>query len=134
MKILMVCKHNRFRSKVAEAIALRMGRKNEYKSAGIRLDLMRPYVCENVKKELATRGILEIDEKSRLVNEFDLRWADKIIIVANNIDKNIFDGRTGAAIEKWNIPDADESDAERIGKIVGKIERMVKMLISSANK
>jgi len=128
MKILFICKHNRFRSKVAEAIFKKINKKDEVKSAGLHLDLMRLYVSENVKKALKKRGIFEIDEKARQINDYDLRWADRIVIVANNVDDNLFTGKTKAKVEKWKIEDADESEKEKIEKIVQEIEKRVKKL------
>jgi len=46
MKILFVCKHNRFRSKVAEAFfnKLKKNKKIKAESAGLVLDKLRPYI------------------------------------------------------------------------------------------
>ncbi len=130
MKILFVCKHNRFRSKVACVIARKLDSRNEYKSAGISLDLMRPYICGNVKQELARRGYEIKDEKAREINGYDLKWADKIIIVADNISSDIFKRKTKVKIETWKISDADEQEFENIRKIVENIEERVKKLRS----
>ena len=129
MKILFICKHNRFRSKVAEAIASKLDTrcKKEYKSAGVQIDLMRPYVAESVKEILNERGFQIENEQSRQVNEQDLKWADKIVIVANNVSPTIFGNKE---VEVWRIEDADESEKEKIEKIVSKIEKRVNELIS----
>ena len=133
MKILFICKHNRFRSKVAEALFRKYNkkRKAEVKSAGIRLDFTRPYIAENVKKILSEYGVNVIDEKSRKINEFDLRWADSIIIVADNVNSKIF---PGDKVIVWKIKDADENDLGSIKKIVKDIESRVKDLINTLDK
>ncbi|MBM3234491.1 hypothetical protein FJZ19_05365 [Candidatus Pacearchaeota archaeon] len=126
MKILFVCAHNRFRSKVAEFIFKKLDKKDEVKSAGIQLDFSRPYVAENVKIALKKREIFEIDEKAREINIYDLEWADRIIIIADNINEEIFPREK---TEIWKIGDADEKDMEKIEKIVSEIEEKVKKLI-----
>lgn len=126
MKTLFVCKHNRFRSKVAEAIAKKIDKKNEYKSAGIQLDFSRPYIAENVKEALRQRGIFETDEQARELNILDLEWADKIIVVADNINKEIFPREK---TEIWIIKDADEEDKDKIEIIVDEIGKKVRALL-----
>jgi len=136
MKILFVCKHNRFRSKVAEAVARKLDvrKRDEYKSAGVQIDILRPYVAGSVKKIMKEKGYKIIDEKARQVNDFDLAWADKIVIVADNVASDIFDGKTKAEVKVWLIRDADESELEKISKIVGEIEIRVKKLVASLNE
>lgn len=127
MKILFVCKHNRFRSKVAEALFRKLNKKDEVKSAGIFLDIAKQYVCENVKIALKKRGIENIDEKARELNDYDLDWADKIIVVANNVNKNLFpENKT----EIWNVGDADENEKEKIEEIVSSIERKLRIFLN----
>ena len=95
------------------------------RSAGILLDLTRRYVAKNVLEVLKEYGIDSIDEVSREITEQDLIWADKIIIVANNIDKDIFKDKD---VEIWKIEDCSENDIDKIREIVKKIDKMVKEL------
>lgn len=127
MNILFVCKHNRFRSKVAEVIFRKLNKNNnaEVKSAGVQIDLLRPYVCENVKKVMREKGYEIVNEQARMINDTDLEWADKIIIVANNVDPRLFKARSRARVEVWKISDADEQDYEKIKRLVGKIEKSI---------
>ncbi len=128
MNILFVCKHNRFRSKVAEAVFKKLNKNKSLnaKSAGISLDLLRPHIAENIKKVLFNKGIKNLDEISRQINKFDVKWADKIIIVSNNIDVDTFPKQKTIV---WKIPDADEQDFSKIKKIVSDIEKKVKLFI-----
>jgi len=127
MNFLFICKHNRFRSKTAEAIFNKLNKNSENlaKSAGIQMDFSRPYIAENVKKALKDREIESIDEKAREISIADIKWADKIIVAADNVPKEIFPREK---TEFWNIPDADEKDAEKIEKITEEIERKVRFL------
>ncbi|MCX8159173.1 MAG: low molecular weight phosphatase family protein [Candidatus Pacearchaeota archaeon] len=128
MKVLFVCKHNRFRSKVAEAIFNKYNKNNrvEVKSCGIRKDLTRPYVCKNVKDVLEEKGIKIIDEQAREINEQDIKWADKIVVVSNNVDSSIFPEEK---VVVWKIEDADESEREKIKEIINRIEMKIKKFI-----
>ena len=96
------------------------------RSVGTQIDFLRPYVAENVKKALRKRGIENIDKSAHEINIADIEWADKIVIVADNIDKEIFPREK---TEFWDIQDADESEKEKIEKITEEIERKVKVLI-----
>ena len=133
MNLLFVCKFNRFRSKVAEAIFLKLNEDEtvEVKSAGLLIDLMRPYVAPNVRKALEKRGYNVVNETSRRIDDYLLGWADRIVIVADNVSADLFPkGKT----EVWGIGDCDEGDEEKIGEIVGKIEVKVRSLIASIKK
>lgn len=127
MNILFVCKHNRFRSKVAEALFRKydLGG-NEVKSAGVALDPLYQYVAKKVILALKEKKAKVESEKSRAVNEYLLKWADKIVIVADNVNPGIFKGKD---VEKWEISDCNQEDLEGIRKRVEIIEGKVKDLI-----
>jgi len=132
---------------VAEAFFKKYNKnkKIEVKSAGIAIDILRPYMCKNVKDILEEKGIKMIgteqlhslspeiqmkngfcDEQSREINEQDIKWADKIIVVSNNVDYSIFPKEK---LEVWEIEDAGESEKEKIREIIEKIEKRIKGLI-----
>ena len=58
MRILFVCKHNKFRSKVAETIFNKLNKNQgtEAESAGFTLDELRPHVEKNVVKIMKEKG------------------------------------------------------------------------------
>ena len=60
------------------------------------------------------------------MNEHLIKWADRIIIVADNVDKKIFDREN---VFQWKIADISQSDIEGIRERVEKIEKKVKELI-----
>ncbi len=128
MRILFVCKANRFRSKVAEAIFNSyLERKKvsgfEVKSAGERIDILRPYVAKVVMNILKERGVGVRDEGSRKIDDNLIEWADKIVVAANNVNLDIFPNEK---MEVWNIEDADESEVDRVRMIIDKIDDKVK--------
>ncbi len=124
MKILFICKHNRFGSKVAEALFKKYNEnKNiEVKSRGIIKDVD---VAESVV-EIMKKKEIEIDKKSRPVSRKEIINSDLIVIVADNVPESIFENKD---VEKWDIRDASSSDLEDTGFVVDKIEEKIKNLI-----
>ena len=132
MRILFVCAHNRFRSKVAEKLFefYDLSGRNEIKSAGVQIDLMKQYVSDSVYDVMAERGLKIGDEQARQLDEELIEWADKIVLVANNVNTKIFPKEK---LEVWKIPDAPEEDFRRIRQIVNKIEEHVQDFVRRIN-
>lgn len=130
MRILFVCKHNRFRSKVAECIFNKQNKNPRYRaeSAGILLDPIRPYVSENVVKVIKEKGYV-VKGKPKQFNKKMLRAFDILVIVANNVEEELFSEFKGRVL-RWNIFDCDECDVNSIKKIIDEIERKVRELIN----
>ena len=97
----------------------------EVKSVGVALDVMNPYVSENVHKVLKEKGT-DVDELSRELSEREIEWADKIIVVADNVSLEIFPEEK---TEKWSISDCDQSDVEGIRERVKEIGKRVRRLV-----
>lgn len=133
MNILFVCKWNRFRSKVAEALfnQLNKNSKNKAKSGGL-------FPGHPIDREIINAGKkfgLRLPKKRRCLSHRLLMWADIIIIVANDVPISIFkvEGRKNKTkIIKWNIKDYyGEEDKKRenlIQKIKSKVELLLKEL------
>jgi protein-tyrosine-phosphatase len=130
MKILFVCKYNRFRSKVAEAY-LKSKLKNkdfEIISAGL-----IPSTNGMEKRELKVVNKFGIDvrAKPRGINTRKVFWADLIIIVADNIPKKLFKFHNhNIKVLKWRIKDFNPGDSEEkiadtIKQIIKKVDRLV---------
>lgn len=130
MKILFVCKYNRFRSKVAEAyLKSRVSNKNfEIISAGL-----IPSTNGMEKRELGVVNKFGIDirTKPRGINTRKVFWADLIIIVADNIPKRLFKFHNHKIrVLKWRIKDFNPGDSEEkiadtIKQIIKKVDRLV---------
>jgi protein-tyrosine-phosphatase len=124
IKILFICMHNRFRSKVAEALLKFYDKRGKFevKSAGMQLDVLRPYVAENVKKVLAEKKVFIENGLPVLVSKQAIEWADKIILVADNVSAEDF---PADKTEVWAVSDCSESDFEGIKREIGNIERKI---------
>ena len=133
MNVLFICRHNRFRSKVAEAFFNKYNkdRGNKARSAGVMVDLLYEYSSSNIVKALEEKNAKVESEKSRQVDEYLLKWADKVIIVADNVNKNVFEGKD---VEKWEVEDCSQEDMNGIRLRVDIIEKKVKGLIKKLSR
>ena len=131
MNILFICRHNRFRSKVAEAIFNKLNRNKSIKaeSAGIIKDIP---ASKNVRKVLKEKRMKLKSIISRRFNEGIIRRTDIIVIVADNVSKGIF-RKFRKKIIVWKISDVSQSDVKGIRKRVGMIEKRVAGLIKNLN-
>ncbi len=131
MKILFICKHNRFRSKVAEAIFKKLNdNSNNYsESAGLIKEIKHPFIDKSIIKIMNQKGYV-VKGKPRKATQKILKKFDKIFIVADNVkirDFKRFKGKT----EKWIVPDCDVSEIKKIEEIINLIETKVKELINN---
>jgi len=132
MRILFICKFNRFRSKVAEALARHYIRRKdvEVKSAGLMIDFMRPFMAQPVVEMLNHRDILIPNQKSELINDQMIKWADKIIVVSGDCPiGNLPAGK----VEIWPIGDASDHDQASILIRINEIENYVQQMADRLN-
>jgi protein-tyrosine-phosphatase len=133
INILFICRHNRFRSKVAEALFKKYNKNKKIKaeSCGIGLDYIP--VAENVIKVLKKFGVKRINRKPKSFNKGLMNKSDLIIIVANNISKKEIKEKEikGKRIIFWKISDTSQDDYLGILRRTRIIEKRVKNLIKS---
>jgi protein-tyrosine-phosphatase len=135
MKVLFICKHNRFRSKVAEVLFNKYTEnKNwEAESAGIQLDPKRKGVALNVRKVLKKIfNINKINNVSRKLTKKMIKKADLIVNVADNVKlpKNLIKGKK---VLHWKITDTSQEDYLGILKRVFLIKKKVRKLVRGLN-
>lgn len=128
-KILFLCSHNSFRSKIAEAVfnKLYKGKKYKASSAGI---FPGPLIYPNTKKSVKEVGY-NIGEKPRGLSFNELQKQDKVIIISKDIPKQLFSHYSFMKnkVEVWKISDTDAKETKKIKKITKEIEKKVKRLI-----
>ena len=100
--------------------------KNEVKSGGVMLDPLFPFMHTNVVLALRKMGAKPASEKSRQIDEKLIAWAELIVIVADNVNPEIFSGKK---VVVWKVSDTDQSDVPGIAKREKIIEKKVKDLI-----
>ncbi|VVB78200.1 Protein ArsC [uncultured archaeon] len=133
MKILFICKHNKFRSKVSESIfnQLNKNKKILAESAGlIGSDHPTP---ESVVNVLMEKGYDLKDRIARRVDSSKINNYDLLVIVADNVDPAFFKNSFNGEIIWWKITDCIDTDIPGIRKRVDEIEEKVKVLARGFN-
>lgn len=128
MNIMFICKHNIFRSRVAEEYMRKISKHNISSGGVIKFDGQMPQVQKDVCKEFG----LILPNQSKTLNVDNLRNQDLIIIVADDVPQEIFEHPEYnlKEIRRWDITDIESTsnDKERIRYIVGEVVRRVKEL------
>jgi protein-tyrosine-phosphatase len=138
--ILFLCKHNVFRSKVAEAYFKKINEDTSLNvsSAGIiNADWLTPIERKIVKRQMKIAKTLGINYKfgSRNLKISLLNKQDIIVIVADdvpNIFRNQFYLKPSLEVIRWKIPDvkknrtSDKFIKKSVMQIIKKVERLVK--------
>ncbi len=130
MNILFVCKHNRFRSKVAETLFKEYNKNKNIKveSAGTSPDYIP--VADNVKKAILEFVMKIINDKPKKITKTMIKRADLIVIVADDVKQKF----PGKKVIIWKISDISEDDYMGIFNRVLKIREKVKALVRKLNK
>ncbi len=123
-QIIFVCRHNRFRSQLAEGFFNKWNKNKNIKakSAGIFKGLPVAPIVKKVAKEFGIRT-----GKTKTIDERDLINADLFVIVADNIPKSLFNRAKKLIV--WKIPDTGQENLERIREIAGDINKKVEKLV-----
>ncbi len=131
MNILFICKYNRFRSKIAEALFNKFNKnsKNKAKSAGM---IKGSQLDKNQVKVAKKRGI-ELKGGPVGLSTKLLKWQDVVIIVADDVPMEIFKDniRYGKKLIIWKIQDAQDDNDEETERIISLIEEKIKDLIKN---
>ncbi len=134
MKILFVCKYNRFRSRVAEAYFKKINKNKKIKaeSAGI---IRGQYPLSSVQVKIAKEYGLNIEGKPKSLNINQLNSANKIIVVADDIPRIVFNyPRFKNKLIMWKIKDEWDGNAKNNRKIIEQIIKNVKRLVKGLKK
>lgn len=135
MKILFVCKYNRFRSQIAEQFFKKYNKNNNFfaRSAGIFKGL---FPLDKIEKEMAKNFDITISKEPEAISIDVLKNIDLVVIVANDVPKTLFlyEGKYLQKIIKWEINDNYVGSEDDINKIIRKIEIKVKKLIKKLEK
>jgi len=129
--ILFVCKHNRFRSKAAEAFFNKFNKNKEYRamSAGL---LPGEYPLDKEQVKIAREFGIKLNGKPKPITTELLRKIDIIVIVADDVPSEIFQSnKYGRREEIWNIKDTVNDNAEEIREIISKIEKKIIAFVES---
>lgn len=138
MNILFVCKYNRFRSKIAEVYFKKINKNSKVnvKSRGI-IEVNKPLDSLERKrnKYLKKKFGFVLYGKSLSVDVKSLLWADKVIIVADDVPDVLFNSKKWKnKVEVWKVPDEKADNERNINKSVGLIIKKVGGLVKQLEK
>jgi protein-tyrosine-phosphatase len=131
MKILFICKHNVFRSRIAEEYfkKINLNKKIEVISRGIVMGGHSDAEQRGIPKQLL--GI-DIDNRTPIpLKKQDLENSDLIIVVANDIPRRIFDYQSMYIQDKvfiWKIKDEQLQNKKNIKRTTLEIKKRVDKL------
>ena len=129
MKILFICKYNRFRSRVAEAYFKKINKKIKATSSGIFEGMPVPKETIKIAKEFG----INIVGKPKPTKEKNIKEQDLIILTADDVPLTLFNKYKNKTI-KWKIPDASAKDNKNVKKSINLIINRVNQLNKKLNK
>jgi len=130
MNILFICRHNRFRSKVAEAYFKKINKnKNiQVRSAGI---FPGGYPLDKEEVRVTKKLGINLTGKPQAITTKLLRWKNIIVAVTDDLPKGLFNYSSYKnKVIEWKIQDVLENDnSAKIEKIVREIMNRVENLV-----
>jgi protein-tyrosine-phosphatase len=132
MKILFVCKYNRFRSRVAEAYFNKIN-KNKHIKATSRGLIKGDYPLNRTEVSAAKKLGIDISGRPRAMDVDLLKKTDLVVIVADNVPKETFYTTFKKRVIVWKIRDLEYRDGKdliqrKIKRIMRKVKRLSKRL------
>ncbi len=131
MKILFICRHNRFRSKVAESYFNKINKNKNLKakSAGI---FIGKYPLDPLQVKIAKKLGIAMRGKPKAISTNLLRWDDVIITITDDLPKGLFNyGPYKPKVIEWKIPDEIKGNKKNTERIIKKIKEKVEELIKN---
>lgn len=135
MNILFVCRYNRFRSRVAEAVFKKLNKNPGIKVRSVGV-ILGSYPLDKGEVEEAKKFGISIEGKPQALSEEILDWYDTAIIVADDVPADLLnkDKDTKQKVEVWKISDEKMGNNEQIKKIIKKIENKVKIFVKEVSR
>lgn len=122
MKILFICRFNRFRSVLAEGLfkKLNKNKKHKAKSAG----LIKGSQIDKNTKQIAKDLKIKIKAKPQTLSSKILAWQDMIVIIADNVSLDLFEHQK--YIKKMKVYKIHDAKSDYHAKAVAKkVERAI---------
>lgn len=122
IKILFVCKYNRFRSKIAEAYFKKINKNNKIKvsSSG----LIKGFPSSKYIIGAAKKYGLKIKKQTKTLSSKILYNTSLIVIVADNVPESLFKNYKARKI-LWKIKDTKDTNKRKMEKIISQIMKKV---------
>ena len=128
MNIIFVCKHNIFRSRVAEAYFKSINKNKKIKAISGGL-LKGVSLSTNQTKAMKEQGIKFVSKPKNISVKL-LAKQDLTIITADDISKTLFNNKDyNKKVIQWNIPDVLDNNKEKAIKTIKLIKYKVQQLV-----
>jgi len=136
MYILFVCKHNMFRSKIAESYFRQINKNKNLKIGSAWI--VRGYLPLDRDEVFASKSFgIKLNGKPKRLSIDLLKRQDLIFIVADDVPLNFLNDRRYVKptlkVVKWNIKDNPDKGEDRILKIIKQIVLKVNNLYTKLN-
>lgn len=128
--ILFICKHNRFRSKLAEAYFNKINKNKKLKTRGA--GIIRGPRGLNLKQvKVAKQMGINMKGNPHSLTIKLLRWSDIQVITADNVPISLFHNtrKLGKRLIVWKVPDAHSDKPEEIRRTIKMIKVKVNALV-----
>ena len=130
MKILFVCKYNKFRSQIAESYFKKINKNKKIKafSRGI---FVGKYPLDPLQTSIAKKLGIIINNRPKPITTKLLRKQDMIIIVADDVPKTLFTFKKKYPRKtiSWGIPDEQDDNKDRTKRVINMIKKKVEELV-----
>lgn len=129
MNILFVCRHNRFRSQIAESYFNKINKNKNLiaKSAGI---FKGSYPLDKQQCEVAKKLGIKICKRPQAISEHILNWKNIIIAITNDLPEGLFNYSThNHKVINWKILDEENQNEKNVEKIIKQIKKKVDKLV-----
>ena len=129
MNILFICRHNRFRSKVAEAYFVKINKNKNLnvKSAGI---FIGDSPLDKTQTRIAKNFGIKLKGQPQGISTKLLKWNDLIIVITDDFPKGLFNySHHKTKVVIWKIKDEIKGNKKNIEKIITKIMKNMDKLV-----
>ena len=132
MNILFVCKYNRFRSRVAERYFNKINKNKHFKAVS-RGVVRGDYPLNKTEVNAARKFGIDISGRPKGLDIELLKRTDLVVIVADNVPKEVFYTTFKGRIILWRVRDIEHGDRKdlierKIKRIMGQVRKLLKML------
>jgi len=132
MKILFICKFNRFRSKIALIFFNKLNKnpKHKAKSVGI---IKGNYPLDKYEVKAAKKVGISLKGKPQGLSTNLLKWKDLIVIVADDVPSIILkdNKKYSKNLKVWKIPDVKNNTEKEIQKVIKQIEDKISKFVEN---
>jgi protein-tyrosine-phosphatase len=134
MKIIFICKHNRFRSKIAEALFRKLNKNKKIKISSAGLIKGSPISKQIIN--VAKSHEINVKGKPKFLSSKLLKQQNILVNVAENVPSQIFREYKNLKIMSWHIRDVLSQNHynRRTGKTIEEIRKKVEKLVKKLEK